>query len=102
MTNTIYFDLYRDDTSGSSSSEVTEERRPVSSSLYSVIGKAFSAWSVKESGNFRHNNTATAVLSDRNGTWFVFFACFVAASGGLIFGYDIGISGGVTSMRPFL
>ncbi|KAF9594901.1 hypothetical protein IFM89_035062 [Coptis chinensis] len=35
-------------------------------------------------------------------TWFVFFACFVAAWGGLIFGYDIGISGGVTSMAPFL
>ncbi|KAL5700237.1 hypothetical protein ACHQM5_025710 [Ranunculus cassubicifolius] len=35
-------------------------------------------------------------------TWFVFFACFVAAWGGLIFGYDIGISGGVTAMRPFL
>ncbi|XP_047321453.1 sugar transport protein 5 [Impatiens glandulifera] len=28
--------------------------------------------------------------------------CIVAASGGLIFGYDIGISGGVTTMRPFL
>ncbi|CAD6249091.1 unnamed protein product [Miscanthus lutarioriparius] len=29
-------------------------------------------------------------------------ACMVAATGGLIFGYDIGISGGVTSMDPFL
>jgi len=35
-------------------------------------------------------------------TLFVFFACLVASSGGLIFGYDIGISGGVTSMDPFL
>ncbi|KAG6473206.1 sugar transport protein MST6-like isoform X1 [Zingiber officinale] len=35
-------------------------------------------------------------------TVFVFFACFVAATGGLIFGYDIGISGGVTSMESFL
>ncbi|PIA34384.1 hypothetical protein AQUCO_03800179v1 [Aquilegia coerulea] len=35
-------------------------------------------------------------------TFFAFFACFVAAWGGLIFGYDIGISGGVTSMKPFL
>lgn len=26
-------------------------------------------------------------------TFFVFFTCFVAATGGLIFGYDIGISG---------
>ncbi|KMZ58026.1 putative Sugar transporter [Zostera marina] len=37
-----------------------------------------------------------------NMTLFVFFACLVASSGGLIFGYDIGISGGVTSMDPFL
>ncbi|CAL5094433.1 unnamed protein product [Urochloa decumbens] len=35
-------------------------------------------------------------------TPFVFFTCVVAATGGLIFGYDIGISGGVTSMDPFL
>ncbi|XP_039835122.1 sugar transport protein MST6-like isoform X2 [Panicum virgatum] len=35
-------------------------------------------------------------------TPFVFMACLVAATGGLIFGYDIGISGGVTSMDPFL
>ncbi|KAK8549212.1 hypothetical protein V6N13_008893 [Hibiscus sabdariffa] len=32
----------------------------------------------------------------------VVLACIVAASGGLIFGYDLGISGGVTSMDPFL
>ncbi|KAJ1698414.1 hypothetical protein LUZ63_006926 [Rhynchospora breviuscula] len=35
-------------------------------------------------------------------TMFVFLTCIVAATGGLIFGYDIGISGGVTSMDPFL
>ncbi|KAL5727065.1 Sugar transport protein mst3 [Ranunculus cassubicifolius] len=35
-------------------------------------------------------------------TWYVFLTCFVGASGGLIFGYDLGISGGVTSMTPFL
>ncbi|KAM3739153.1 hypothetical protein ACB098_08G004200 [Castanea mollissima] len=35
-------------------------------------------------------------------TAFVIFTCVVAAMGGLIFGYDIGISGGVTSMEPFL
>ncbi|KAG6548533.1 hypothetical protein Mapa_010021 [Marchantia paleacea] len=34
-------------------------------------------------------------------TLFVALACIVAASGGLIFGYDIGISGGVTSMKSF-
>jgi hypothetical protein len=35
-------------------------------------------------------------------TLFVFMACLVAATGCLIFGYDIGISGGVTSMDPLL
>ncbi|KAI4299277.1 hypothetical protein L6164_032751 [Bauhinia variegata] len=37
-----------------------------------------------------------------NLTPFVTVTCIVAAMGGLIFGYDIGISGGVTSMDPFL
>ncbi|KAG5250970.1 sugar transport protein [Salix suchowensis] len=32
----------------------------------------------------------------------VVITCVVAASSGLIFGYDIGISGGVTTMAPFL
>ncbi|PRQ37086.1 putative major facilitator, sugar transporter, major facilitator superfamily [Rosa chinensis] len=35
-------------------------------------------------------------------TVFVVFACVAAATGGLLFGYDIGISGGVTSMESFL
>ncbi|KAL5810806.1 hypothetical protein ACOSQ3_027546 [Xanthoceras sorbifolium] len=35
-------------------------------------------------------------------TVFVVLSCMVAAMGGVIFGYDIGISGGVTSMKPFL
>ncbi|KAI3831451.1 hypothetical protein MKX03_011243 [Papaver bracteatum] len=35
-------------------------------------------------------------------TCFLLFTCLVAACGGLIFGYDIGISGGVTAMTPFL
>ncbi|MBA0568639.1 hypothetical protein Golob_006117 [Gossypium lobatum] len=37
-----------------------------------------------------------------NLTPFVTITCIVAAMGGLIFGYDIGISGGVTTMTPFL
>lgn len=35
-------------------------------------------------------------------TAFVLVTCVVAAMGGLLFGYDIGISGGVTSMGSFL
>ncbi|CAJ1974113.1 unnamed protein product [Sphenostylis stenocarpa] len=35
-------------------------------------------------------------------TFSVIITCIVAASSGLLFGYDIGISGGVTTMVPFL
>lgn len=35
-------------------------------------------------------------------TFSVFVTCLVAASSGLIFGYDIGISGGVSTMSAFL
>ncbi|KAJ1440104.1 Sugar/inositol transporter [Sesbania bispinosa] len=35
-------------------------------------------------------------------TAYVIIACIVAATGGSLFGYDIGISGGVTSMDDFL
>uniref|UniRef100_A0A0D9ZLJ4 Major facilitator superfamily (MFS) profile domain-containing protein n=1 Tax=Oryza glumipatula TaxID=40148 RepID=A0A0D9ZLJ4_9ORYZ len=35
-------------------------------------------------------------------TFSVVITCLVAASGGLIFGYDVGISGGVSTMEPFL
>ncbi|KAL3514139.1 hypothetical protein ACH5RR_026856 [Cinchona calisaya] len=41
-------------------------------------------------------------LVDGKITAAVVITCIVAASGGLIFGYDIGISGGVTTMQPFL
>ncbi|XP_074269977.1 sugar carrier protein C-like [Silene latifolia] len=37
-----------------------------------------------------------------NLTPYVLATCIIAAMGGLIFGYDIGISGGVTSMSMFL
>ncbi|KAE9461752.1 hypothetical protein C3L33_06340, partial [Rhododendron williamsianum] len=37
-----------------------------------------------------------------NLTLYVTVTCMVAAMGGLIFGYDIGISGGVTANDPFL
>ncbi|XP_068333767.1 sugar transport protein 13-like [Pyrus communis] len=32
----------------------------------------------------------------------VIISCIMAATGGLMFGYDVGVSGGVTSMSPFL
>ncbi|OMO98204.1 Sugar/inositol transporter [Corchorus olitorius] len=35
-------------------------------------------------------------------TLLVVLSCVMAASAGLIFGYDLGVSGGVTSMDPFL
>ncbi|XP_021286486.1 hexose carrier protein HEX6-like [Herrania umbratica] len=50
---------------------------------------------------------ASAITAERgqyNGriTLLVVLSCVMAASGGLIFGYDLGVSGGVTSMDPFL
>eukprot|EP00250_Pteridium_aquilinum_P011700 c20250_g2_i1 orf=351-1580(+) len=35
-------------------------------------------------------------------TIYVIITCIIAASGGLMFGYDVGVSGGVTSMDEFL
>ena len=32
----------------------------------------------------------------------VIISCIMAATGGLMFGYDVGVSGGVTSMPSFL
>ncbi|OVA05907.1 Sugar/inositol transporter [Macleaya cordata] len=46
----------------------------------------------------------TSERGEYNGrvTQFVVLSCMMAAMGGVLFGYDIGISGGVTSMEPFL
>ncbi|KAI4332801.1 hypothetical protein L6164_017681 [Bauhinia variegata] len=43
-------------------------------------------------------------FGEHNGriTLYVILSCMMAAMGGVIFGYDIGISGGVTSMDSFL
>ncbi|PKI39236.1 hypothetical protein CRG98_040365 [Punica granatum] len=49
---------------------------------------------VASEGGERHNNGKI--------TSFVILSCMMAAMGGVIFGYDIGISGGVTSMESFL
>ncbi|XWS47693.1 hypothetical protein CRYUN_Cryun13aG0006000 [Craigia yunnanensis] len=44
-----------------------------------------------EGGQYNGRMTLLLVLS-----------CLMAATGGVLFGYDLGISGGVTSMEPFL
>ncbi|KAJ8485083.1 hypothetical protein OPV22_017568 [Ensete ventricosum] len=51
-----------------------------------------------------HISAATGTTATYNGriTAFVVISCVMAAMGGVIFGYDIGISGGVTSMESFL
>ncbi|KAK9706628.1 hypothetical protein RND81_07G140300 [Saponaria officinalis] len=51
-------------------------------------------------GPVRHNDDGKEYPG--NLTPYVLATCIVAAMGGLIFGYDIGISGGVTSMAMFL
>nr|CAD1837231.1 unnamed protein product [Ananas comosus var. bracteatus] len=48
-----------------------------------------------------HKNHETPAYEGRI-TAFVVLSCITAAMGGVIFGYDIGVSGGVTSMEPFL
>ncbi|MED6109614.1 Sugar transport protein 5 [Stylosanthes scabra] len=53
-------------------------------------------------GGFAIDASSAANGFDSRITSSVLLTCFVAASSGLIFGYDIGISGGVTTMRPFL
>ncbi|KAK9917567.1 hypothetical protein WJX75_005843 [Coccomyxa subellipsoidea] len=51
---------------------------------------------------------AVAVVGGRSAeyhaelSWRVFLVCIVASSGGLLFGYDLGIAGGVASMQGFL
>ncbi|XP_058781951.1 sugar transport protein 5-like [Vicia villosa] len=35
-------------------------------------------------------------------TFSIFISCIVVASSGILFGYDLGVSGGVTTMVPFL
>ncbi|KAJ8538051.1 hypothetical protein K7X08_014591 [Anisodus acutangulus] len=53
-------------------------------------------------GNFIASDSEGGVEYPGKVTRYVAITCFMAATGGLIFGYDIGISGGVTSMAPFL
>ncbi|CAN0902328.1 Hexose carrier protein HEX6 [Linum grandiflorum] len=52
-------------------------------------------------GSGTKNNDQSYYYTSRI-TSFVALSCMMAAMGGVIFGYDIGISGGVTSMEPFL
>ncbi|KDP33721.1 hypothetical protein JCGZ_07292 [Jatropha curcas] len=47
-------------------------------------------------------NINRAHLYEYKITGYFIFACIIAASGGSLFGYDLGVSGGVTSMDDFL
>ncbi|XP_050876644.1 sugar transport protein 5 [Lathyrus oleraceus] len=54
-------------------------------------------------GVFSVDNTpVTAINVGGKLTLSIIISCIVAASSGLLFGYDLGISGGVTTMVPFL
>ncbi|KAL9237619.1 hypothetical protein vseg_012146 [Gypsophila vaccaria] len=48
------------------------------------------------------NGGANGVVFEAKITPIVIISCIMAATGGLMFGYDVGVSGGVTSMNPFL
>ncbi|XP_061337252.1 sugar transport protein 1-like [Gastrolobium bilobum] len=53
-------------------------------------------------GGFIGNGSSKGKAYPGKLTFRVLVTCVIAAFGGLIFGYDLGISGGVTSMDPFL
>ncbi|KAL8171359.1 hypothetical protein V2J09_023163 [Rumex salicifolius] len=48
------------------------------------------------------SSTTSGVEFEAKITPVVIISCIMAATGGLMFGYDVGVSGGVTSMKPFL
>ncbi|KAL1804840.1 hypothetical protein DCAR_0830655 [Daucus carota subsp. sativus] len=53
-------------------------------------------------GGFAESGGPRAELYEHKVTWYLIFTCIVAAMGGSLFGYDLGVSGGVTSMDDFL
>lgn len=53
-------------------------------------------------GGFAPGAGSRAAEYEAKMTIYVVFTCIIAASGGLMFGYDVGVSGGVTSMDEFL
>nr|GME03424.1 sugar transport protein 14-like [Ipomoea batatas] len=53
-------------------------------------------------GAFVDSGGGRAHLYEYRITSYFIFACIVAAMGGSLFGYDLGVSGGVTSMDDFL
>uniref|UniRef100_A0A5B7AS02 Putative sugar transport protein 14 n=1 Tax=Davidia involucrata TaxID=16924 RepID=A0A5B7AS02_DAVIN len=53
-------------------------------------------------GGFVDSGGKRAHLYEYKITGYFIFACVVAALGGSLFGYDLGVSGGVTSMDDFL
>lgn len=53
-------------------------------------------------GGFVESGVGRAHLYEYTITRYFIFSCIVAAMGGSLFGYDLGVSGGVTSMDDFL
>lgn len=62
----------------------------------------FGGWELTMAAGMGVTSAADGQYYNSRMTLFVLLSCMVAATGGIIFGYDIGISGGVTSMESFL
>ncbi|KAE8658219.1 Sugar transport protein 14 [Hibiscus syriacus] len=69
--------------------------------FFSLLFTAFSSMAGGGFGN-EGGSLRRAHLYEYKITNYFIFACLVVATGGSLFGYDLGVSGGVTSMDDFL
>jgi len=57
---------------------------------------------IKGAGDNNNNNNNNSSNSNNNFNMYTIFVCIVACSGALLFGLDVGITGGVMAQSGFL